>query len=43
MNDSYVLLSQRDGSLKSGRGGRYLKPRLASWLSGFRHSKLERH
>lgn len=29
--------------LKSGRGGRYLKQRLASWLAELRSNKLERH
>jgi len=35
---TYVLLS-----LKSGRGGRYLKQRLACTLSSTRDNKLERH
>jgi putative endonuclease len=34
---------RRERYLKSGRGGRYLKQRLASWLAEIRSSKLERH
>jgi putative endonuclease len=34
---------RRERYLKTGRGGRYLKQRLASWLSEIRSSKLERH
>ena len=34
---------RRERYLKSGRGGRYLKQRLASWLSEIRSNKLERH
>ncbi|HXZ20080.1 MAG TPA: GIY-YIG nuclease family protein [Candidatus Acidoferrales bacterium] len=34
---------RRERYLKSGRGGRYLKRRLASWLSEIRSTKLERH
>ena len=34
---------RRERYLKSGRGGRYLKQRLASWLSEIRANKLERH
>ena len=34
---------RRERFLKTGRGGRYLKQRLASWLSEARSSKLERH
>jgi len=34
---------RRERYLKSGRGGRYLKQRLASWLSEIRSGKLERH
>src|SRR5258708_4470999 len=34
---------QRERYLKTGRGGRYLKQRLASWLSEIRSNKLERH
>jgi putative endonuclease len=33
----------RERYLKTGRGGRYLKQRLASWLTGIRNNKLERH
>ena len=33
---------RRERYLKSGRGGRYLKQRLASWLSESRSSKLGR-
>ena len=49
---TYVLLSEADRRLyigatqdlrKSGRGGRYLKPRLACTLSSTRDNKLERH
>ncbi len=34
---------RREGYLKTGRGGRYLKQRLASWLSEICSNKLERH
>ena len=34
---------RRERYLKSGRGGRYLKPRLACTLSSTRDNKLERH
>src|SRR2546428_501578 len=34
---------RRERYLKSGRGGRYLKQRLASWLAEIRSNKLERH
>lgn len=34
---------RRERYLKSGRGGRYLKQRLASWLAEITQSKLERH
>jgi len=34
---------RRERYLKSGRGGRYLKQRLASWLSEVGSTKLERH
>jgi hypothetical protein len=34
---------RRERYLKSGRGGRYLKQRLASWLAYIRNNKLERH
>ena len=34
---------RRERNLKTGRGGRYLKQRLASWLSEIRSNKLERH
>ncbi|MGA8367976.1 MAG: GIY-YIG nuclease family protein [Candidatus Acidiferrales bacterium] len=34
---------RRERYLKTGRGGRYLKQRLASWLSDIRSNKLERH
>jgi putative endonuclease len=34
---------RRERYLKSGRGGRYLKQRLASWLAELRSNKLERH
>jgi putative endonuclease len=34
---------RRECYLKTGRGGRYLKQRLASWLSEIRSNKLERH
>jgi putative endonuclease len=34
---------RRERYLKSGRGGRYLKQRLASWLADIRSNKLERH
>ncbi|MGH8632584.1 MAG: GIY-YIG nuclease family protein [Burkholderiales bacterium] len=34
---------RRERYLKSGRGGRYLKQRLATWLSRIRDNKLERH
>ncbi len=33
---------RRERYLKSGRGGRYLKQRLASWLIEIRAKKLER-
>jgi putative endonuclease len=34
---------RRERYLKSGRGGRYLRARLASSLAGIRDSKLDRH
>ena len=34
---------RRERYLKTGRGGRYLKQRLASWLCEIRSNKLERH
>ncbi len=34
---------RRERYLKTGRGGRYLKQRLASWFSEIRSNKLERH
>jgi hypothetical protein len=34
---------RRERYLKSGRGGRYLRQRLLTWLSGVRGDKLERH
>jgi putative endonuclease len=34
---------RRERYLKSGRGGRYLKQRLTSWLTEIRSAKLERH
>lgn len=34
---------RRERYLKSGRGGRYLKQRLASWLLEIGSNKLERH
>ena len=34
---------KRERYLKSGRGGRYLKQRLSSWLAGPSGIKLERH
>jgi len=34
---------RRERYLKSGRGGRYLKQRLACTLSSTRDNKLERH
>ena len=34
---------RRERYLKSGRGGRYLRQRLASWLAEIRSNKLERH
>jgi putative endonuclease len=34
---------RRERYLKSGRGGRYLKARLASSLADIRANKLERH
>ena len=34
---------RRERYLKSGRGGRYLRQRLSSWLSQVRGDKLERH
>jgi hypothetical protein len=39
----YQPLRRRERYLKSGRGGRYLKQRLASWLAEIRSNKLERH
>jgi putative endonuclease len=33
---------RRERYLKTGRGGRYLKQRLASWLGEIRSNKLER-
>ena len=35
--------TRRERYLKTGRGGRYLKQRLAVWLSEIRSNKLERH
>ena len=34
---------RRERYLKSGRGGRYLRQRLFTWLSGISGDKLERH
>ena len=34
---------RRERYLKSGRGGRYLKQRLGTWLLRIRNNKLERH
>jgi len=34
---------QRERYLKTGRGGRYLKQRLASWIFEIQSNKLERH
>ncbi len=34
---------RRERYLKTGRGGRYLRQRIASWLSNTRQNKLERH
>jgi putative endonuclease len=34
---------RRERYPKTGRGGRYLKQRLASWLADIRSNKLERH
>jgi putative endonuclease len=34
---------RRERYLKSGRGGRYLKQKLGTWLSCIRDNKLERH
>ena len=34
---------RRERYLKSGRGGRYLRTRLASSLAGIGDNKLERH
>jgi len=34
---------RRERYLQTGRGGRYLKQRFASWLAGIRANKLERH
>jgi len=34
---------RRERYLKSGRGGRYLRQRLFTWLSAARGDKLERH
>jgi putative endonuclease len=39
LDDAY----RRERYLKSGRGGRYLKQRLSTWLSCIRDNKLERH
>jgi len=39
VDDAY----RRERYLKSGRGGRYLKARLASSLADIRVNKLERH
>ena len=39
VDDAY----RRERYLKSGRGGRYLKKRLASWLFESEETKLERH
>ncbi len=51
MHYTYVLFSEADRKLyigaseylKSGRGGRYLRARLASSLAAIRDNKLERH
>jgi len=34
---------RRERYLKTGRGGRYLRQRFASWLAGIHSNKLERH
>jgi putative endonuclease len=34
---------RRERYLKTGRGGHYLRQRLASWLTEIRSQKLERH
>ena len=34
---------RRERYLKTGRGKRYLRQRLAVWLEGIVHEKLERH
>ena len=34
---------RRERFLKTGKGGRYLRNRLARWLSELRGNKLERH
>lgn len=34
---------RRERYLKTGRGGRYLRQRLVSWLSEIRNDELERH
>jgi putative endonuclease len=34
---------RRERYLKTGRAGRYLKQRRASWLADIRSNKLERH
>ena len=34
---------RRERYLETGRGGRYLKQRLAFWLAAIRSNKLERH
>jgi len=34
---------RRERYLKSGRGGRYLKQRLAAWLTEIHSTKLERY
>jgi len=34
---------RRERYLKTGRGGRYLKQRLASWIFEIQSNKLERH
>jgi hypothetical protein len=39
VNDAY----RRERFLKTGKGGRYLKKRLAESLSAIRRDKLERH
>jgi putative endonuclease len=39
VDDAY----RRERYLKSGRGGRYLRQRLNTWLLSIRVNKLERH